>query len=136
LLYISHHKLRALEIVGIRELMAWNLYAPSREVHYGVMIGRPRLLSTLGWLESYVLLAFAGLGAYLRRRDVRVLLIPLALIVTGRAAVAITFASQRYLVEAQLGVVILAACGISGVAHHRSSKEIRKTVTHGQNHPL
>ena len=136
LLYISHHKLRALEIVGIRELMAWNLYAPSREVHYGVMIGRPRLLSTLGWLESYVLLAFAGLGAYLRRRDVRVLLIPLALIVTGSAAVAITFASQRYLVEAQLGVVILAACGISGVAHHRSSKEIRKTVTQGQNHPL
>ena len=128
--YISHHKLRAVEVVIIRELMAWKFYDPAREVRYGLKIGRTELQSTLGLVLSYPMYLLAIVGAYARRKNAKALLFPLAFIVTGSAAVAITFASQRYLVEAQLGVSLLAAIGLVELHRMWTKKKNRKMVTH------
>lgn len=123
LTYISHHRLRAIEVVGLRVAMAWNLVDPGREVRYGLMLDRPRWASTVGCLESYALLGLAGVGLVVRRRDLRALLVPVACIVTGTLAVAMTFAAQRYLVEAQLGTAVLATYGLQALTQRRGVGE-------------
>jgi 4-amino-4-deoxy-L-arabinose transferase-like glycosyltransferase len=128
--YIKHHKFRAMQIVVIRELMAWNFYDPAREVRYGLKIGRTELQSTLGLFMSYPLYLLAIFGTIVRRRQAKVLLFPWAFIVTGSAAVAVTFASQRYLVEAQLGVSLLAAIGLVEIHRLSAKKKCRKMLTH------
>lgn len=128
--YIKHHQFRAMQIVVIRELMAWNFYDPAREVRYGLKIGRTELQSTLGLFMSYPLYLLAIFGTIVRRRQAKVLLFPWAFIVTGSAAVAVTFVSQRYLVEAQLGVSLLAAIGLVELHRLSAKKKSRKMVTH------
>jgi len=128
--YIKHHQIRALQVVIIRELMAWNFYDPAREVRYGLKIGRTQLQSTLGLLASYPLYLLAMLGAWRERKSPKVLLFPLVFIVTGSAAVAVTFASQRYLVEAQLGVSLLASVGVVTTVEYFRRKKRHQTVTH------
>jgi 4-amino-4-deoxy-L-arabinose transferase-like glycosyltransferase len=127
--YIKHHKFRAVQVVIIRELMAWNFYDPAREVRYGLKIGRTELQSTLGLIVSYPLYLLAIVGGWKKRKEAKTLLFPVAFIVTGSAAVAVTFASQRYLVEAQLGVSLLAAIGLVELTRSAAKKKSRKMVT-------
>ena len=82
--------------------------------------GRPHVVSYLGLIEFYPLLALAVIGVVDRRRRRLVVLPFLGLIGTAVIAVLTTFANGRYRVESDLAMVVLAAGGIEAVIMWRA----------------
>lgn len=113
--FIETHKLRAAEIAVLRVLRTWNLYDPVAQVQFDYQDARPHIVSYLGLIEFYPLMALAVIGVVDRRRRRLVILPLLGLLVTAVVAVATTFANGRYRVEADVAMVILAAAGIEAL---------------------
>ncbi len=110
--YIKTHKLRALEVAGIRVLRVWNLYAPKSQVMFDYQSARPHVVSWLGLGVYYLSLPLAIVGGLARRRRGLTNAPFIGLIVTASLAVMTTFANGRYRVEGDLAISILAAFGI------------------------
>lgn len=120
LAFIKTHKVRAAEIAVLRVLRTWNLYDPNAQVMFDYQDGRPHVVSYLGLIEFYPLLALAVIGVVDRRRRRLVVLPFLGLIGTAVFAVLTTFANGRYRVESDLAMVVLAAGGIEAVIMWRA----------------
>jgi 4-amino-4-deoxy-L-arabinose transferase-like glycosyltransferase len=114
--YIKTHKLRALEVAGIRFLRVWNLYAPKSQVMFDYQDARPHAVSWLGLGVYYLSLPLAIYGAFIRRRRGLTNAPFIGFFVTASIAVMMTFANGRYRVEGDLAISILAAFGIVELA--------------------
>ncbi len=110
--YIKTHKLRALEVAGVRVLRVWNLYAPKSQVMFDYQSARPHVVSWLGLGMFYLSVPIAILGGIVRRRRGLTNAPLLGLIVTASLAVMLTFANGRYRVEGDLALSILTAFGV------------------------
>jgi hypothetical protein len=114
--YIKTHKLRALEVAGIRFLRVWNLYAPKSQVMFDYQDARPHAVSWLGLGVYYLSLPLAIYGAFIRRRRGLTNAPFIGFFVTASIAVMMTFANGRYRVEGDLAISILAAFGVVELA--------------------
>jgi hypothetical protein len=126
LAYITTHKLRALEVAGVRVLRVWNFYAPKSQVMFDYQDARPHVVSWLGLGVYYLSLPLAVLGAVARRRRVATNAPFIGFIVTATIAVMVTFANGRYRVEGDLALAILAAFGVVELAARRRARPLRE----------
>jgi 4-amino-4-deoxy-L-arabinose transferase-like glycosyltransferase len=114
--YIKTHKLRALEVAGVRFLRVWNLYAPKSQVMFDYQDARPHAVSWLGLGVYYASVPLAIFGGILRRRRGLTNAPFIGFFVTASIAVMMTFANGRYRVEGDLAISILAAFGVVELA--------------------
>lgn len=128
--FIKAHKVRAAEIAVLRVLRTWNLYNPKDQVEFDYQDARPHVVSWMGLLVFYPLMALSIIGAVARRRKKQPIAPFIGLIITATIAVMITFANGRYRVEGDLAMAILGACGIDALLDRRTSSRNRlETVT-------
>jgi 4-amino-4-deoxy-L-arabinose transferase-like glycosyltransferase len=126
--YIKTHKLRAIEVAGVRFLRVWNLYAPKSQVMFDYQSARPHTVSWLGLGAYYASVPLAIFGGILRRRRGLTNAPFIGFFVTASIAVMMTFANGRYRVEGDLAISILAAFGVVELARRWRLRRQNETL--------
>ena len=110
------------DAAAIRVLRTWGLYAPSQQVDFESLEGRPRAWQWRGTLMYWALLPFAIAGAVLLARRRRLLLPLAATAVTVTLVAATTYGQQRFRIAAEPAILVSAAVALTALGRRvRSS---------------
>ncbi len=90
-------------------LRTWGLYAPSQQVSFESLEGRPRAWQMRGTVMYWVLAPLAIVGVVLLRRRRRVLWPIVATALTVTVVAASTYGQQRFRIAAEPAILVLAA---------------------------
>jgi 4-amino-4-deoxy-L-arabinose transferase-like glycosyltransferase len=110
--YARHHLGSVPKVAVVRVLRTWGLYAPTQQVNFESLEGRPRAWQLRGTQMYWVLAPLAIAGAVLVRRRRRVLWPLLATAVTVTIVAATTYGQQRFRIAAEPAILVLAAATI------------------------
>jgi 4-amino-4-deoxy-L-arabinose transferase-like glycosyltransferase len=114
--YARHHLGSLPKVAVVRVLRTWGLYAPSQQVNFESLEGRPRVWQLRGTQMYWVLAPLAVAGAVLLRRRRRALWPLVATAVTVTIVAATTYGQQRFRVAAEPAILVLAAVTIVELA--------------------
>lgn len=112
--YAEDHAGRLPLVMLVRVARAWELYAPFQNAHVEVLNDHRPMWTTRAALAGYWLVVAGAFPGALALRRRRVALGPLAVhVVVVTLAVAVTWGTARFRVEAEVALVILAGCAAS-----------------------
>ena len=113
--YALHHLGSLPKVAVVRVLRTWGVYAPSQQVSFESLEGRPRAWQMRGTVMYWLLAPLAIAGAVLLRR--RRPIFPLvATAVTVTIAAALTYGQQRFRIAAEPAILVLAAMALVELA--------------------
>lgn len=130
--YARHHLGSLPKVAAVRVLRTWGLYAPSQQVSFESLEGRPRVWQLRGTMMYWVLAPLAIAGAVLVRRRRRVLWPLVASAVTVTLVAASTYGQQRFRIAAEPAILVLAAVTLVEL----SRVAIRQRVTDKRPQPV
>jgi 4-amino-4-deoxy-L-arabinose transferase-like glycosyltransferase len=107
--YARHHLGSLPKVAAVRVLRTWGVYAPSQQVSFESLEGRPRAWQLRGTFMYWVLAPLAIAGAVLLRRRRRLLWPLVATAVTVTITAASTYGQQRFRIAAEPAILVLAA---------------------------
>ena len=114
--YARHHLGSLPKVAAVRVLRTWGLYAPSQQVNFESLEGRPRSWQLRGTQMYWVLLPLALVGAVLLRRRRRAIWPLAATAITVTIVAATTYGQQRFRIAAEPAILVLAAVTIVELA--------------------
>jgi len=118
--YARHHVGSLPKVATVRVLRTWGLYAPSGQISFESLEGRPRVWQLRGTLMYWVLAPLALAGAVVLRRRRRLLWPLAATAVTVTLVAASTYGQQRFRIAAEPAIVVLAAVALHSLGRLRS----------------
>jgi 4-amino-4-deoxy-L-arabinose transferase-like glycosyltransferase len=114
--YARHHLGSLPKVAVVRVLRTWGLYAPSQQVNFESLEGRPRAWQLRGTEMYWLLAPLALAGGVLLRRRRRVLWPLVATAMTVTIVAATTYGQQRFRIAAEPAILVLAAVTIVELA--------------------
>jgi hypothetical protein len=118
--YARRHLDSLPKVATVRVLRTWGVYAPSDQVDYESLEGRPRAWQWRGTVMYWILAPFAIAGAVVLRRRRRLLWPLAATAVTVTLVAASTYGQQRFRIAAEPAILVLAAVALCGLGRLRS----------------
>ncbi len=118
--YARHHVGSLPKVAAVRVLRTWGLYAPSDQISFESLEGRPRAWQLRGTLMYWVLAPLAIAGAVVLRRRRRLLWPLAATAVTVTLVAAATYGQQRFRIAAEPAILVLAAVALHALGRLRS----------------
>ncbi len=116
LAYAAHHPAQQPKVMAVRVLRTWALYAPSQQVNFETLEGRPRTWQWIGTIMFWVMLPFAIAGVVIAHRRRTFIWPLLAAAITVTIVAALTYGQQRFRIAAEPAVIVLAALAICTLA--------------------
>ena len=107
--YARHHLGSLPKVTAVRVLRTWGVYAPTQQVSFESLEGRPRAWQLRGTFMYWALAPLAIAGAVLLRRRRRLLWPLVATAVTVTIVAAATYGQQRFRIAAEPAILVLAA---------------------------
>ena len=107
--YARHHLGSLPKVSAVRVLRTWGAYAPSQQVNFESLEGRPRAWQMRGTVMYWVLAPLAVAGAVILRRRRRLLWPLAATAVAVTIVAASTYGQQRFRIAAEPALLVLAA---------------------------
>ena len=118
--YARHHIGSLPKVAAVRVLRTWGLYAPSDQISFESLEGRPRAWQLRGTLMYWALAPLAIAGAVVLRRRRRLLWPLAATAVTVTLVAAATYGQQRFRIAAEPAILVLAAVALHALGRLRS----------------
>ena len=110
--YARRHLGSLPKVAAVRVLRTWGVYAPSQQVSFESLEGRPRAWQMRGTMMYWLLAPLAIIGAVVLRRRRRLLWPLAATAVTVTLVAASTYGQQRFRIAAEPAILVLAAVAI------------------------
>ena len=125
--YARHHLGSLPTVAAVRVLRTWGLYAPSQQVNFESLEGRPRAWQLRGTQMYWVLAPLAIVGAVLLRRRRRVIWPLVATAVTVTIVAATTYGQQRFRIAAEPAILVLAGVTVVEITN-RARARLRRSA--------